>query len=253
MRQPALVFAIAAVGCGAAMAQSFDVASVKSDAPVPAGQNLSINLGSDNHGTVTLTNTTLSECIRYAYRLASEEQISGPDWIRDRQFRFDIVAKASPDTPFNQLLAMMRNLLTERFHLVLHTEEGPVTYLELQVDKNGSKLRPSAQDGITTLKAYGRGLIFYDHLSLPVLPMLLSRQLRLPVIDKTGITGWYDVKLEWIPDDLQSAGDAPGTPTRRDADIYTAVREQLGLQLTMKKTPIDVLVIDHADEVPVAN
>jgi uncharacterized protein (TIGR03435 family) len=70
----------------------------------------------------------LSECIRYAYGLASEEQISGPDWIRDRQFRFDIVAKAPADTPFDQLMLMTRNLLAERFHRTPHRAEAGCTF-----------------------------------------------------------------------------------------------------------------------------
>ena len=83
----ALTIALLTVTGVSAVAQpTFDVASVKPDLPVPPGQNLSINLGSDNRGTVTLANTTMSECIRYAYGLVSEDQISGPDWIRDRQF-----------------------------------------------------------------------------------------------------------------------------------------------------------------------
>jgi uncharacterized protein (TIGR03435 family) len=248
------IFTFIPIACFSALAQpAFDVASVKPSAPVPVGQNLNINLGSDHHGTVTLANTTLSECIRYAYGPASEDQISGPDWIRDRELRFDIIAKAPPETPADQLLLMMRSLLAERFHLVLHTEQKPVAHLELSLAKTAPKLHESKEEGDSVLRGYGRGLLYYDRLDFHALVMLMSRQLRQPVIDKTGITGRYDVKLEWTPDELQPATDPANAPVRPDISIYTAVREQLGLQLETKKTHIEVLVVDHADKVPTPN
>ncbi len=98
----------------AAAQPAFDVASVK-PSPPPEGDLININLGGASHGVVTLANTTLSECIRYAYGLANEDQIAGPDWIRDRHIRFDITAKAPPATPPDELLAMMQTLLAQRF------------------------------------------------------------------------------------------------------------------------------------------
>src|SRR5215831_19218690 len=79
---------------------SFEVASVKPSPRDPSQDRIDINLGRAQRGTVTLANTTLSECIRFAWGLAGEEQIAGPDWIRDRQFRYHFTAKAaSSDTP----------------------------------------------------------------------------------------------------------------------------------------------------------
>ncbi len=69
---------------------AFDVASVKPGGPVRPDGLLEINLGSAAHGTVTLSNTTLSECIQYAYGLTNEEQIAGPVWIRSREYRFPL-------------------------------------------------------------------------------------------------------------------------------------------------------------------
>src|SRR5580704_16821878 len=91
---------------------TFDVASVKPS--VSTGGLLNINHGSLNHGLVTLTNTTLSECVEYAYGLVSDDQVEGPDWTRDRRVRFDVSAKTSPDTSADQVALMMQNLLAER-------------------------------------------------------------------------------------------------------------------------------------------
>jgi uncharacterized protein (TIGR03435 family) len=234
-----------------ALAQSptFDVASVK-PSPPSVSDRLDINLGAFNHGVVTLTNTTLSECLQYAYGLVSEDQIDGPDWIRDRRLRVDIIAKTSPGTPLDQVLSMMQALLAERFHMELHRGPKPVRHLELTVSKKGLKL-PVSQDGAALRPiAYGRGRLFYDRRNMHSLALLLSRQLKQPVIDLTGLAGFYDVHLEWAPDEVSAA---PTNDTAPLPDIYQAVEEQLGLHLESKKTPIEIIMIDHADRVPIAN
>src|SRR5579883_161700 len=128
----------------AAWAQpAFDVASVKEGGPVRPDGLLNINLGSTHHGTVTLTNTTLSECIQYAYGLTNEAQIAASDWIRSRQYRFSIVARAPPETPVEQLRLMTRALLAERFRLEMHREARKIPHLELSIAKGGPKLAES--------------------------------------------------------------------------------------------------------------
>jgi len=210
-----------------------------------------INLGGASHGVVTLTNATLRECIRYAHGLAGEDQISGPDWLKDRQLRVDTVAKAPPDTPNNQLLLMTQRLLQERFRLVIHTERRRLFHYDLSLSKRGSKLHESKENAPTILRSYQLGLLSYERLSMRALAGLLSRQLHEPVIDRTGLAGSYDVNLEWAPSDPDAANAATDAPER--PDIFRALEEQLGLRLEMAMTPIDVLVVDHADKVPLGN
>ena len=253
-----LLVAGAAAAQRAADQPAFDVASVKPSPPVASGQNININLGTARHGEVTLRNTTLSDCIRWAYELVSDDQVSGPDWTRSYTVRFDIDAKAPPDTPREQLMLMMQRLLAERFQLVIHREPRPLPHLELEVAKNGPKLHRSDDDATPSNPGYGRGRLFYDHVSMRTLTVLLSRQLRQPVLDRTGIDGFYDVKLEWAPDDSQPAGRADGAEAPRAGDvalpdIFGAVEAQLGLKLEMKKTPVEILVIDHAEKTPSGN
>lgn len=237
----------------AAWAQSpaFDVASVK-PSPPPPGDLLNINLGNVSHGVVTLANTTLSECIRYAYGLTNEEQVAGPDWIRERQTRFDITAKAPPDTPIERIQAMMQTLLAERFHLALHREPRRIPHFELTVAKNGPKLPASEGEAPSSRVYYGRGRLAYKHLPMTRFVVLLSRQLRQPVFDKTGLAGDFDVELDWTPDDAPplAAADTAGAPP---PDIFTALQQQLGLKLAPSKDPLEVLVVDRAEKVPVAN
>jgi uncharacterized protein (TIGR03435 family) len=233
-----------------ALAQSptFDVASVKPSPP--SGDLLNINLGTFSHGVVTLTNTTLSECIQYAYGLVSEDQINGSDWIRDRQLRVDIIAKTAPGTPVDQALLMTQALLTERFHMQIHREPKPVRHLELTVGRKGPKMPVSQEGAPLHPNMYNRGRLFYDHRSMHSLVLLLSRQLKQPILDQTGLTGFYDVHLEWAPEEASPAEKGDGAPL---PDIYQAVEQQLGLHLESSKTPIEVIVVDRADRIPVAN
>jgi uncharacterized protein (TIGR03435 family) len=133
-----------AIGFVIAHAQSFEVASVKV-APVVSGEPYNINLGTIQHDTVTLTNVSLADCVRFAYGLSSDLELSGPDWIKSKELRYDIVAKTAPGTTREQTLQMMQALLTERFKLALHPERRVLSYFALVVAKGGSKM-PTAQD-----------------------------------------------------------------------------------------------------------
>src|SRR5215831_5027071 len=97
----------------------FEVATVKLSLPVAAGTPLPVNLGSFRNGTAMLTNTTLSECLQFAFGIVSDAQIAGPDWIKTRGVRFEIVGKTGPDVSRDQAFLIMQNLLTERLKLSL--------------------------------------------------------------------------------------------------------------------------------------
>ena len=233
-------FVLSLLPLAAAMCQpAFDVASVKPSPP--SGTDLiNINLGTAAHGVVTLTNTTLSECVRFAYGLASEDQVTGPDWIRDRSLRVDVVGKAAPDTPADRLLEMTQALLKERFRMAVHREQKPISHLELTVAKAGLKMPEAAGDKPAHAPTYRRGVLNYSHITTHTLAVLLSRQLRQLVLDSTALTAFYDVNLEWEPE------DQPGS-------LFAAIQQQAGLKLEASKSPIDVITIDRAEKVPVVN
>jgi uncharacterized protein (TIGR03435 family) len=226
---------------------AFDVASVKPGGPVRPDGLLNIDLGTATHGTVTLSNTTLSECIQYAYGLTNEEQIAGPVWLRDRQFRFEIVAKAPPDTPIEQIHLMLQSLLAERFRLTLHREPRRIPHFDLTAAKGGPRM-PSAADAPMARRYYGAGRLSYTHVSMDRLVLLLSRQLKQPVFDRTGLSGFFDVELDWTPDNAEPDPDATPKP-----DIFSAIQQQLGLKLESAKTPLEVLVVDRAEKTPLPN
>jgi uncharacterized protein (TIGR03435 family) len=69
-------------------------------------------------------------------------------------------------------------------------------------------------------------------------------------LDRTGLTGTFDVDLEWSPDQLPPPGSLPAglPPPPSDApSLFTAMQEQLGLKLDSQRGPVEVLVIDSAE------
>jgi uncharacterized protein (TIGR03435 family) len=244
----AWILGIVTVSC-AAMAQrpAFEVASVKLSEPVPIGQNYNINLGRIQHGELTLTNTTLSDCIRFAYRLVSDDQMAGPDWVKSKEFRYDIVAKTGPETSPEQIQEMLQTLLAERFKLETHSEPRVLAHYELVIAKGGLKMHEAKPDAPESFQ-YLIGHLSSTRTPMERFLMLLSRQLRQAVLDRTGLTGQYALDLKWTPD--SAAGDAA---TESGPSIFSAIQDQLGLKLEPHKSLVPILVIDHADKVPVAN
>jgi len=233
---------------GAQSTPTFEVASLK-PSPPPRGDTYNANLGTIRGAEVTLTNATLVDCIKFAYGLVSDEQMAGPDWTKSKAVRFDVLAKAAPTTSREQLLLMLRELLTERFHLAMHTEKRTFAHYALVPGKGAVKMTETARDPATSHMTYRIGSIVHNQISMQILALLLSRQLGELVLDQTGLAGVYEMKLEWTPEVSRSNPQ----PQENGPSIFTAVQEQLGLKLEARKDAVDVLVIDHADQVPAEN
>jgi uncharacterized protein (TIGR03435 family) len=228
----------------AAFAQpSFEVASVK-PSPPPEGDLIYINLGTVRNGEVTFGNASLSDIIKFAYGLVGDAQLEGPDWIRSKAVGFDIIAKAPPKTPREDLLLMVKTLLNERFHLKFHLEPRSFSHLVLSVAKNGPKMKEVAADPPQSHGPALLGHIVHPQISMYTLSLLLSRQMQTVVIDRTGLKGVYEIDLKWTPE---------GSEVDNGPTIYTALQEQLGLRLESRKDPVDVMVVESADRVPVEN
>jgi uncharacterized protein (TIGR03435 family) len=250
-RELAVILALLCASWAGAQSPAFDVASLKPVQLTPGADTYRANLGSIRHGEVTMTNVTLSDILRFAFGITNDEQISGPDWMRNKMVRFDILAKAPPDTPTDQLLLMLQTLLQERFKLAYHREQKVLSFLALEVGKNGSKI-PEAQEGTDSSgNKFWIGAIVSNRVSMQMLTTVLSRFLREPILDMTGLKGYYEVKLEWAPESVQAAPEAPDPAA--GPSIFTAVQTQLGLALVKQKRPMDVIVVDHAEKVPVEN
>jgi uncharacterized protein (TIGR03435 family) len=238
--------------------REFEVATVKSSPPTKLGELININLGNFRNGRLTFTNASLSDCLKFAYGIVSDAQISGPEWITSKAVRFDIVAQAPPDIARAQLQLMLQALLADRLKLALHHERKDLPFLALVPGKNRPKIREAKPESTSRAStAAARGRIVSSGMSMELLATLLSRFERQTVVNLTGLEGVFEVKLEWAAYDSPPIANDGAAPASIDVasgpSIFTAVQEQLGLRLESRKGPLDVLVIDHAEQTPTEN
>ncbi len=247
-----IVYAIMLVAASLAAADDhprFEVATLK-QSPPPEGDSISINLGGVRGNRLQLTNVTLSDCIKFAWGLPSDELLSGPDWIKSKAVLFDIVAQVPPGTPHDRLLLMTQALLEDRLQLKLHHEQKEMRYLELLVAKGGSKM-PLADLTQTRNNSGGNGHITGNQAPTSLIATLISRFEHVLVFDHTGLDGLYQVKLLWTAG--TGGPEMPPDANETEVSLFAAIQEQLGLRLESHKGPVDVLVIDHAEKVPADN
>jgi uncharacterized protein (TIGR03435 family) len=228
----------------------FTVASLKPSPPAQ-GPTIVINgLGTFRNGRLTFSNASLSDLLKFAYNMSSDEQLFGPDWIKSKDVRFEVVALAPIDTPRDQLRLMLQALLADRLKLVLHHERRELRFLALVAGKDRSKIQPAKPEPAPDTAYNVAGRIIRNQISMPQLALLISRFERKLVVDMTALQGFYEVKLQWTPDQFRSPETADTAP---GPSIYTAVQEQLGLKLEARRGPTDVLVLDSVQRIPVEN
>jgi uncharacterized protein (TIGR03435 family) len=243
-----MIALLVATGSVIARAQTFEVASVRIPPPHVIGQPYNITVADIQNDTITFTNASLADCIRYAYGLSSNLQLSAPDWAKSSEARYNIVAKATPGTTRDQIPKMMQALLSDRFKLVIHHEQRVLNYYELVVAKGGPKLHePTAGPATVPPGINGQLRIVSNRMPMTTVVSLLSRYMRALVVDQTGLAGEFEVKLVWTPDDRPVPEDQQG------ASVFAAVQEQLGLKLVSRKGPMEVIVVDRAEKIPTEN
>jgi uncharacterized protein (TIGR03435 family) len=203
-------------------------------------------------GRLTFTDATLVDMIVQAYSTRRIQMEGGPGWIDSDHF--DVVAKADVSaggvkTP--QMRLMLRSLLEERFQLKLHTEMKEENVLTLVVAK-AVPLVECKDDHAKTELVRGENLQMTFHkMHIVGLVNTMANILHTPVMDGTGLTGYYDFTID--PNRFRS--DDASDPGHKDsfADlVVAAVREQLGLRLEKKKAPLEITIVDRAEH-PSAN
>jgi uncharacterized protein (TIGR03435 family) len=177
--------------------------------------------------------------------------LDAPGWARSTYFNIDATADSSVDAQLKGLSSdagrkqkekMVKALLADRFKLVTHTETRELPIYALVVANGGAKLGTLQESGTSINRGSDRIEVQASN-SVSTLAEQLSMIAGRDVVDKTGITGRYNLKLQWTPDDA-AADSGPS--------LFTALEEQLGLKLEPAKGPVPVLVIDHV-ETPTAN
>ena len=154
------------------------------------------------------------------------------------------MGKLPPEEARQQKLAMLQALLVERFKLVTHTETRELPIYELVVAKGGAKLKPNPGGNSFSTNTNSLHVQGGDD-SLAILADKLADVVGRVVVNNTGMTGQFDMRVKWTPAD-EPPPMLNGVPDPNPApDIFTAIQEQLGLKLEPAKGPVPVLVIDH--------
>jgi uncharacterized protein (TIGR03435 family) len=264
--------AVLAFGQSAPAPLTFEVASIKPG----GGDEHRVGIQFMPGGGLRTTGTTLKFLITFAYDVRDFQVSGGPGWINSD--RFDVMAKsdrstsdnATPDemrnmtdaqmkTTAEQMRVKLQALLADRFQLTLHHETKEQPVYALVISKNGSKLQESQMKAgeRRRMMRMGRSELNGEGVAIDMLTHTLSNVLGRPVIDRTGLKGNYDFKLQWTPDPGQSGGfggppppgiEAPPPPDPNGPSIFTAVQEQLGLRLESQKGPVDLIVIDRVEK-----
>jgi len=280
----------ASVSCAQSGRSAFDVASVKRNMNCGGGGVP----GGTSPGRIDVTCATLRGLIRTAYSVFRggrlnpgrvDDILGGPRWLDTDQY--EIAAKAEGNPPRAEMMGpMLQTLLEERFKLKVHTElrDAPVYILTLA--RNNAKLQPSKEGSCApmdlanlpgnALKANepmpkycgsgenrGSGLNmvsdWHGVTMVEFASRMLSSFVERPVVDKTGLSGRYDVHLEFVrgggpsgralqngaynPDSVAGTSDSSAA----GPSIFTALREQAGLKLVPDKSPLEVIVIDYVE------
>jgi uncharacterized protein (TIGR03435 family) len=214
-------------------------------------------------GTLRISNRRLDEIIMLAYAVGGG-QLSGPAWLTEltrdpsQVTRYEIVAKVPDDATKEQIPLMLQKLLEDRFKLQVHRESKSTQVYSLEVSRGGHKLTESAGNtgrppGCT--RAIGSGEEYSAAADCVNITMeQLARQLaglapayfrEGPVVDHTGLSGAYDLRLEWRTLAEIEAGATGST-------MFAAVKK-LGLDLEKKRESAEMLVVDHCEQKPTEN
>jgi uncharacterized protein (TIGR03435 family) len=184
-----------------------------------------------------------------AYGIKSTPQIEGPDWLWEE--RYDIDATLPEGATREQVPAMLRGLLAERFKLAAHIVSREAPSFALVVGKAGSKLTPAKDGASYGNKGDRTGMHFRQNMPLANLAQFLANQLREPVADETGLKGSFWIALDYLPE--YPPDKSGGNALDMAPSLRVAIEEQLGLKLEPRKAPVEFLVIEHIEKAPSEN
>jgi bla regulator protein blaR1 len=270
--------------------ESFEVASIKPSTPGTRSE-IKVEAG----GRFIANGVPLGLLIAIAYHLQAYQMAGAQGWLMKDQWNIEATTAEGPFDPppanppymgvSENMALRLRALLADRFALKTHWETRERQVYELALSAEGSKLKavespaqpgpPQASEngarppltpegklpanfvpppGATVA---GRGIIAASAISMDQIVVLLDRLMDYPVIDNTGLTGYFNVRLQFDPESTPRAMGAPAPPSAEpgaaplpsnDPSIFAAIQQQLGLKLQSAKAPVDILVIDSASK-----
>lgn len=253
---------------------AFDVVSIKPAQPGRGVPPLIVgeSLCTGGRGRrISCPGITVRGLVRLAFQtsdmpLLLSQIVGGPDWIATAQFSIDtsFTAEPSPSDIRLHFPTLLRSVLEDRFKLKARVEPRPFpVYVLVRVRKDGG-LGPSIHPSTTDcpklpadlpqmflsppssgqrcfLGEYRPGRIRSGAVTLDDVARNLTNQHMTDriVVDRTGLTGKFDVNLRWAPDIAQQSDDPP---------LVTALQEQLGLKLEPRMESLPAIVIDSVEQ-----
>lgn len=244
---PARLVLLAAALASAQTPLEFEVATIK---PTTEQERVA-GMFTYPGGRIVATNYSLKALIAEAYKISASLIEGGPKWAGEKRFSLtaqppaeSASSKINPSNiklpPPDEELLMLRALLAERFHLIVHeeTREGPVFALTVDDPK---KLTPTKNKEAFPYLGMGQTgkperpyWMAAENASMQLIATRLQGYVERPVIDQTGLDGTYDFRFECEYSNGMSS-------------VTTSIKEA-GLKLTPAKGPIRYLVIDRAEE-----
>jgi uncharacterized protein (TIGR03435 family) len=223
----------------AQLSQQFETAVIR---PTLAAANAGTSFNLFEGGRLRIVNEPVKLLIRIAFQIQNAQIAGGPDWLESAHY--DIEAKTGfpekikPD----RLRPLMQSLLAECFNLKFHRETRELTVYALVAAKDGPKLKSPAEGESASMNTTGgpkASHVTATATSMESLAGYIGNRLGRIVLDKTGLSGSFDFKLDWSPDEA---------PDSSSPSLVTALREQLGLRLESQKSPVEILVVDSIDK-----
>jgi uncharacterized protein (TIGR03435 family) len=230
----------------------FEVASLK---PAPEGGRGGAIRPAQGGERYLANNLPLRMLIQVAYQLKPDQIVGGPDWVNTD--RWDMNAKAEKPSNADELHLMLQDLLVERFQLKFHNETKEMPVYVLSVDK-GSKMtaHDAASAGDPWIDQAIQGAVHAKwsakFASMDFFAWRLSQILDRPVINRTDLKGGFDFDLSFtrdLPPGIAPDALVNGEPIDTSGpNIFSAVKQQLGLKLEAQKGPVQIMVIDKVEK-----
>lgn len=264
---------------------AFDVTSIKpvaTEAKLVPGQQS----GWLDGGRLVIPRLNVRTLVTMAFRsrdgvaLRPEQIVGAPDWTTSTLYAIDAkIANPTRDpVPLADRAPLLQSLLADRFKLAVHFETRDQTIHALVLARSNGALGPNliphpvdclaiareqdearrngqttaeilaGPNGQTCLLKMLPGSFHGTAVLLRTFAPLIGRQVGMEVVDRTGLTGTFDIDFHYAPEAGRGGPDVSSTPAQPDvATIYTALQEQLGLKIETRHEPGDVLVIDHVE------
>jgi uncharacterized protein (TIGR03435 family) len=221
--------------------------------------------GTDDPTRMTFTNYSLANLIVLAYSI-KYYQLTAPDWMNNKEGRFNFEARVRPGATKEQAMEMIKNMLADRFKLVLHRETKELPVQVITIAKGGPKLKEASDDpatrpmiGKVIMARTGSQRVTAKGKTIEDLADSLTTR-SVTFVDKTGLTKKYDFVLEYAAstvtvDSLRSQGlPAPADGALPDfPELPKAIQEQLGLRIDAGKAPIETFTVENVSKTPTDN